>query len=140
MKINLDENAILPTRAHPYDAGLDLYMPMDKAPQCIAPFGGSVTIDTGVHIAIPQHFAGLVKSKSGLMVRHKIVTDGTVDCNYTGSIRVTLFNHGEASYTIRPGDKIAQLVIVPCCLPPLEVVEYLDRTDRGDNGFGSTGR
>lgn len=140
MKITLDENAILPTRAHPYDAGLDLYMPMDNAPQCITPFGGSVTIDTGVHIAIPQHFAGLVKSKSGLMVRHKIVTDGTVDCNYTGSIRVTLFNHGEAGYTIRPGDKIAQLVIVPCCLPPLEVVEYLDRTDRGDNGFGSTGR
>lgn len=141
MKIKLDEGAVMPVRAYPYDAGLDLFMPMNLAPECIPPFGCSVTIDTGVHIAIPQHFAGLVKSKSGLMVRHKIVTDGTVDCNYTGSICVTLFNHGESSYTIRPGDKIAQLVIVPCCLPPtLEVVEYLDNTDRGDNGFGSTGR
>ena len=140
MKITLDENAIMPTRAHPYDAGLDLYMPMNVDKESIAPFGGSVTIDTGVHIAIPQHFAGLVKSKSGLMVKHKIVTDGTVDCNYTGSIRVTLFNHGEESYTVRPGDKIAQLVIVPCCLPPLELVDHLVHTDRGDKGFGSTGR
>ncbi len=140
MKITLDENAILPTRAHPYDAGLDLYMPLNTASESIPPFGGSVIIDTGVHIAIPQHFAGLVKSKSGLMVKHKIVTDGTVDCNYTGSIRVALFNHGESSYVIRPGDKIAQLVIVPCCLPPLEVVDYLEHTDRGDRGFGSTGR
>lgn len=140
MKIVLDEGAVLPTRAHPYDAGLDLYMKNTEAPEVIPPFGGCVIIDTGVHVAIPQHFAGLVKSKSGLMVNHKIVTDGTVDCNYTGSIRVTLFNQGDHSYTIRPGDKIAQLVIVPCCLPPLEVVDRLEHTDRGNNGFGSTGR
>lgn len=140
MKITLDANAILPTRAHPYDAGLDLYMKLDAEPVVLPPYGGSVTIDTGVHVAIPQHFAGLIKSKSGLMVQHKLLTDGTVDCNYTGSVRVTLFNHGEFSYTVNPGDKIAQLVIVPCCLPPLEMVERLDRTDRGNNGFGSTGR
>lgn len=140
MKITLDPGAIVPTRAHPYDAGLDLYMKTNEAPETLLPFGGCATIDTGVHVQIPQHFAGLVKSKSGLMVHHKILTDGTVDCNYTGSIHVTLFNHGDSSYTIRPGDKIAQLVIVPCCLPPLEVVDFLERTDRGDSGFGSTGR
>ncbi len=140
MKIALDHNAILPTRAHPYDAGLDLYAPRDMAPETISPWGCSVTIDTGVHMAIPQHFCGLVKSRSGLMTNHKILTDGTVDSDYTGSIRVTLFNHGEKSYTVKPGDKIAQLVIVPCCLPPLEVVDYLEHTARGDHGFGSTGR
>ena len=140
MKITLDPNAILPTRAHPYDAGLDLYMKLGEAPVTITPYGGSATIDTGVHVAIPQHFCGLVKSKSGLMVHNRIITDGTVDCNYTGSIHVTLFNNGERSYTVRPGDKIAQLVIVPCCLPPLELVDKLEATDRGANGFGSTGR
>lgn len=140
MKIKLDPGAVMPTRAHPYDAGLDLYMPKEAAPVYVPPFGDSVAIDTGVHIAIPQHFCGLVKSRSGLMVNHKIVTDGTIDCGYTGSIRVTLFNNGAKPYTVNPGDKIAQLVIVPCCLPPLEEVDTLETTDRGSNGFGSSGR
>lgn len=140
MKIMIDKGAVLPTRAHPYDAGLDLYAKKCGGPVHIAPFGGHKTIDTGVHVQIPQHFAGLVKSRSGLMVKHGLLTDGTVDCEYTGAIHVTLFNHGETSYTVYPGDKIAQLVIFPCCLPPLEVVDDLGRTDRGDNGFGSTGR
>lgn len=140
MKITLDEGAVLPTRAHPYDAGLDLYMPLDVASETLSPYGGSATIDTRVHFAIPQHFCGLVKSKSGLMKNHKITTDGVVDCDYTGSVHVTLVNHGDHSYTFQPGDKIAQLVIVPCCLPSLEVVDHLEYTSRGDNGFGSTGR
>lgn len=140
MKIKLDPGAVMPTRAHPYDAGLDLYMPDGIEPVYVPPFGDSVAIDTGVHIAIPQHFCGLVKSRSGLMVNHKIVTDGTIDCGYTGSIRVTLFNHGATAYMVNPGDKIAQLVIVPCCLPPLEEVDVLEATDRGTNGFGSTGQ
>lgn len=140
MKIQLDKNAVMPTRAHEYDAGLDLYAPMGGDPVYIPPFGDSVSIDTGVHIAIPQHFCGLVKSRSGLMVNHKIVTDGTIDCGYTGSIRVNLFNHGSKPYVVNPGDKIAQLVILPCCLPPLELVDRLEDTERGINGFGSSGR
>lgn len=104
------------------------------------PLATAQPLTTGVHIAIPQHFCGLVKSRSGLMVKHKIVTDGTIDCGYTGSIRVTLFNNGAKPYTVNPGDKIAQLVIVPCCLPPLEEADTLETTDRGGNGFGSTGR
>lgn len=140
MKIALDKGAVMPTRAHTYDGGMDLYMKLGEDPIAISPYGGSVVIDTGVHVQIPQHFCGLVKSRSGLMCNRRIVTDGTIDCNYTGSIRVILFNHGEFSYTVNPGDKIAQLVIVPCCLPPLELVDRLEATDRGDNGFGSTGR
>ena len=139
MKIMLDPGAKLPRRAFPYDAGLDLFQKDDAEDVVIPPYGGSKTIDTGVHVQIPQHFAGLIKSKSGMMVKHKILTDGTVDCNYTGSVRVCLFNHGEFSYTVKPGEKIAQLVIVPCCLPRLELVDDMEETDRGDGGFGSTG-
>jgi dUTP pyrophosphatase len=129
----------MPTRSHPYDAGLDLYAPKNMEPVVLHPFGGSADIDTGTHIAIPRHFAGLVKSRSGLM-KKRIYTDGTIDPDYTGAIRVTMINHGSEEWTVVPGDRIAQLVIVPCCLPPLELAETLEVKDRGDNGFGSTGR
>ena len=139
MKILLDPGAVIPKRAHPYDAGLDLYAPKDMEPVVVHPFGGRVSIDTKTHVAVPQHFAGLVKSRSGMMLKG-IVTDGTVDPDYTGSIRVTLFNHGSEEWAVNPGDRIAQLVIVPCCLPSLELVDELEETCRGNNGFGSSGR
>ena len=136
MKIMLDEGAILPTRAHPWDAGLDLY-----AMESGFVFSDSRhTFDTGVHVEIPEGYVGLIKSKSGLMVKHGLLTDGTIDCGYTGSIRVCLFNQREDDFYVQAGDKIAQLVIVPCLLPELELVDKLEETDRGDNGFGSTGR
>ena len=136
MKIMLDKGAILPTRAHPWDAGLDLY-----AKECgiLRPCDNE-TFDTGVHIEIPEGYVGFIKSKSGLMVNHHIVTDGTIDSHYTGSIRVKLFNLNRREYRVQAGDKIAQLVIVKCELPELEVVDKLEETDRGDGGFGSTGR
>ena len=136
MKIMLDEGAKMPTRAHPWDAGLDLYAMEDGNICCC----NSRTFSTGTHIAIPEGMVGLVKSKSGLMCKHGIVTDGTIDSHYTGPIKVCLFNHGSSSYDVKAGDKIAQLVIVPCYLPDLEQVDSLEETDRGDNGFGSTGR
>ena len=136
MKIMLDEGAKMPTRAHPWDAGLDLYAMEDGYIRC----NQGKTFDTGAHIAIPEGCVGFVKSKSGLMVNHGIVTDGTIDSHYTGPIKVCLFNHGTSSYEVKAGDKIAQLVIVPCLLPELELVGSLEETDRGDCGFGSTGR
>lgn len=136
MKIMLDEGAKMPTRAHPWDAGLDLYAMEDGYIRC----NQSRTFDTGTHIEIPEGCVGLVKSKSGLMCNHGIITDGTIDAHYTGTIKVCLFNHGGSKYEVKAGDKIAQLVIVPCLLPELELVDSLDETDRGDNGFGSTGR
>jgi dUTP pyrophosphatase len=138
MKVQLDPGAKMPVRAHLYDAGLDLFA-KENMEEVVIPPNGSVTIDTGVHLQIPQHFVGLVKSKSGLMVNHKILTDGTVDADYTGSIRVTLFNNGQENYTVKPGQKVAQLVVTPCCLPPLELTDSLEPTARGNNGFGSTG-
>ena len=136
MKIMLDKGAKMPTRAHPWDAGLDLY----SRESCTLWPNDSAKFDTGVHVEIPEGYVGFVKSKSGLMVNHQIVTDGTIDSHYTGSITVKMFNHGKTAYRVHAGDKIAQLVIVPCLLPELELVDSLEETDRGDGGFGSTGR
>lgn len=142
MKIMLDKGAKMPTRAHPFDAGLDLYAPEGVGMYyTITPCGGSVTIDTGVHVEIPEGCVGLIKAKSGLNVKHGLTCTGVIDAHYTGSIAVKLYNHHHClRYDVRPGDKIAQLVIVPCLLPELELVESLEETDRGDGGFGSTGR
>lgn len=146
MKIMLDKGAKMPTRAHPWDAGLDLYTPVDAAvPQAeIFPYDeinfGSVTIDTGVHMEIPEGYVGFIKSKSGLNVNHGLTAEGVIDAHYTGSIRVKLYNHKHEPYLFKAGDKIAQLVILPCVMPHLELVDSLEETDRGDGGFGSTGR
>ena len=136
MKIMLDEGAKMPQFAHPWDGGLDLYSNEDgyiRSNQCR-------TFDTGTHIEIPEGYVGLIRSRSGLMVNHGIVTDGTIDSHYVGSIRICLFNHGGSRYEVKKGDKIAQIVITPCEHPALELVDSLEETDRGDAGFGSTGR
>ena len=135
MKIVLEDGSKV-MRAHPWDAGLDLC----ARTECTIGVGNRHTFDTGVHVQIPEGFVGFIKSKSGLMVKHGIITDGTIDAHYTGPIKVCLFNHGGSKYEVKAGDKIAQLVIVPCLQPDLELVDSLDETDRGDNGFGSTGR
>jgi dUTP pyrophosphatase len=150
IKIKLDEGAILPTRAHETDAGLDLYTPVDVfIPKtqnksmfdiCDVIEVGSATIDTGVHVEIPKGYVGFIKSKSGLMVKHGLTADGTIDSGYVGSIRVKLFNHTSTSYEFKAGDKIAQLVLLPIITPDLEVVDSLEDTERGSNGFGSSGR
>lgn len=141
MKIMLSEGGKMPTRAHPYDAGLDLYAPETDGVFCVSPCGGSVTIDTGIHVQIPEGCVGLIKAKSGLNVKHGLTCTGVIDAHYTGSIAVKLYNHHPClRYDVKPGDKIAQLVIVPCLLPELEQVDSLAKTDRGDSGFGSTGR
>lgn len=159
MKIKLDPGAYMPERAHDTDAGLDLRAREVK----VVPAGGSAMFDTGVHVELPYfEFAqakrtemygkvkeayhrrlptvGLLKSKSGLNVNHNITSDGVIDMGYTGSIRVKLYNNGKEDYPVYSGDKISQLVIVPVLTPNLELVIHLDKTERGSNGFGSTGR
>lgn len=136
MKIKLEPWAICPTRAHETDAGLDLYAAEDQeVPAC-----GSAIFDTGVHVQLPPFTAGMIVSKSGLNFKRDIVSDGLIDIPYRGSIRVKLYNQGQKSYTVKRGDKISQLVVVDIHLPTLQIVDELDETDRGDNGFGSTGR
>ena len=137
MNVKLDKNAIMPTRAHQTDAGLDLYTPVsvNVMPNC------SVVIDTGVHVELPEGTVGMIKSKSGLNVKHSITSEGVIDEGYTGSIVVKLYNHGKDAVSFLAGDKISQLVILPVVIPEtIELVSELGDTDRGDNGFGSTGR
>jgi dUTP pyrophosphatase len=141
MKVMLDKGAKMPTRAHTWDAGLDLYAPEGEGVWTIPPCGGSITIDTGVHLAIPEGCVGFIKAKSGLNVKHGLTCTGVIDSHYTGSIAVKLYNHHPClRYDVRPGDKISQLVILPCLLLDLDEVDRLEETDRGDGGFGSTGR
>lgn len=141
IKVMLDPGALIPTRAHKNDARFDLYSPVNATlyPRWRSGPENSVVIDTGVHIQIPVGYVGDVKSKSGLMVNYDIITDGTVDAGYTGSVRVKLFNMGSAIYRIRKGQKIAQLVIKKIITPVPELVDSLEETERGDGGFGSTG-
>ena len=133
----LDEGARLPRRAHGDDAGFDLFA---RKPDMV-PAHGSLEIDTGVHIAIPKGYAGLVISKSGLLFGHDLISDGLIDPGYTGSIRVKLYNLGNTSYVVESGDKVSQIVFVPIAEPGLyRVAAPLAETERGDGGFGSTGR
>lgn len=140
INVMLDEGAIMPTRAHSTDAGLDLYTPEEFILHALDGFNKSKVIDTGVHVEIPKGFVGMIKSKSGLNVHSGIVCEGVIDAGYTGSIRVKLYNHGVVCQCFRRGDKIAQLVILPIVTPTPKLVDKLAKTERGDNGFGSTGR
>lgn len=136
MEIMLDDGAYMPTRGHRTDAGLDL-----RTPKAVTvPAYGSVTVDTGVHVALPHGCAGLLVSKSGLNVRHDITSTGLIDEGYTGSIVVKLYNHGGEDSAFEAGDKVTQLVVLPVVCEPLERVSAFKATERGDNGFGSTGR
>lgn len=136
MKIKLDNGAIMPTRAHATDAGLDLYARETQ----IVSAKDSAKFDTGVHVELPAGTVGMLKSKSGLNVNHGITSEGVIDVGYTGSIVVKLYNNSGYDYTVNAGDKISQLVIMPILTPPLELVESLDETERGAGGFGSTGK
>ena len=136
LKVVLDEGATMPTRAHENDAGLDLYA-IDDA---VIPSYGSYTFDTGVHIEIPKGFVGLIASKSGLNVKLGLTSEGVIDAGYTGSIAVKLYNNTMYPRTIERGDKISQLILLPIITPELELADSLEDSERGANGFGSSGR
>lgn len=136
MKIMLDEKAKMPTRAFRSDAGLDLY---SRENWYLGP-GEQHAFDTGVHMVIDEGFCGLIVSKSGLNVKRGISSTGLIDAGYTGSIVVNLQNFSPNGYIIHEGDKISQIVILPIATPELELVDSLEETERGANGFGSSGK
>ena len=141
INVMLDEGAFLPTRAHDADAGLDLYTPEEF--MLLMPSNDGIdsqTVDTGVHMEIPEGYVGMLKSKSGLNVNRGVITEGVIDAGYTGSIKVKLYNLGKDIQYFRRGDKIAQLVILQIVTPTPKLVDKFAETERGDNGFGSTGR
>ena len=136
LPVQLDEGAYMSERAHELDAGLDLRSPVSTL---IARFGNA-TIDTGVHIQLPSGTVGMLKSKSGLNVNHGLTGEGVIDEGFTGSIVVKLYNHTPKEYYINKGDKISQLVILPVLRPAPMLVDKIEGGERGNNGFGSTGR
>lgn len=142
MKINvvLDKDAYMPEKAHNADAGFDIRC---REEVIIEPHGSpydSHFFDTGVRVEIPQGYVGFLKSKSGLNVKHGILSTGVIDSGYTGTIGVKLYNLGKSAYHVKKGDKITQLVILP--IPEVEMTQInsLEKTERNEGGFGSTGR
>lgn len=136
MNYSLDEGAYPPERAHATDAGADLRTPVGFT---LAPHG-EITIDTGVHVELPPHTAGLLVPKSGLNVRASIVDWGLIDEGYSGSIAVKLYNLGKLTHFFNRGDKIAQLVVMPVTYPRMREVDEIRGGERGAAGFGSSGR
>lgn len=136
MKVKLDPGAFAPEKAYKWDAGFDLRTPK----RVVVRAHDSAVIDTGVHVEIPYGFVGFLKSKSGLNVNHDLTGEGVIDAGYTGSIRVKLYNNGPQMHIFERGDKIIQLVLLAIYNPELELVDKLEKTDRGSNGFGSTGK
>ena len=133
----LSDRAYLPERAHKEDAGFDLRTPLRFM---IYP-GDRVTINTEVCMRIPEGYVGFLKSKSGLNVKKGVISEGVIDAGYLGSIKVCLRNTSTAPVYFEKGDKISQLVILPIETPDLEVVDsFNEDTDRGQNGFGSSGQ
>jgi len=135
----LDPSARAPERTREGDAGYDL--------RSVEAFelrpGERRTVPTGVAIALPDGVAGLVVPRSGLAARHGISVvngPGLIDPNYRGEIKVVLVNLGEHPFSAEVGDRIAQLLLVPFWSPELQVVDALPESDRGANGFGSSGR
>lgn len=138
MKINvvLDDGAYMPEKAHEADAGFDLRTPG----KVIIPPKSSGIIPTGVHIEIPFGYVGFLKSKSGLNVKNGILCEGVIDSGYTGSIVAKLYNHSREEKVFEKGDKITQIVILPMPDVEMELADRLEDTERGDGGFGSSGR
>lgn len=138
IKMSMDDGAFMPLRGHDVDAGLDL--------RCMEEFtirtDQTVKVNTGLHFDIPRGYMGLVLSKSGLYANHGIKAVGVVDPGYSGPVYVTMTKHGVDydATTFKPGDKIAQMVVVPFMTYAIELVGSVEGGERGDNGFGSTGR
>jgi dUTP pyrophosphatase len=135
----LSEKATLPTRAHDNDAGLDLYAA--EAARIVP--GARVTVGTGLAVAVPDGLAGLVLPRSGLALKHGVTlvnSPGLIDPGYRGEVRVVLLNTDQTiAFQVKPGDRIAQLLLVPIATASPMQADALDESTRGAGGFGSSG-
>jgi dUTP pyrophosphatase len=129
-------DAKLPVRGTDGSAGWDL----SAINNALVPAGGRALVDTGLAIRVPADCYGRVAPRSGLAVKYGIdVGAGVIDSDYTGPVKVLLFNHGDADFVVNAGDRIAQFILVKIDTSTFDVVEALDDTERGAAGFGSTG-
>ena len=135
----LHPDAVLPSYAHPGDAGLDL----SSVAEAVLPPGGRAAVPTGLAIAVPEGWVGLVHPRSGLARRHGVTVanaPGTVDAGYRGEVLVLLVNLGQDEVVLAAGERVAQLVLQRVGHAEVLEVDSLDATARGAGGFGSTGR
>ena len=128
--------AILPTRAHPHDAGLDLYALADVT---LKPGDGSL-VKTGIAVAVPEGHVGLIADRSSLAKRGLKTAGGVIDAGYRGELGILLWNISGQVQQLKKGERLAQLLIVPVATPAVRETDNLGSTARGDGGFGSTGR
>ena len=133
----LSPDATVPKYAHPGDAGLDLY----AAQEMRIPAGGFLGVPTGIAMAVPEGYVGLIWDKSGLAINHGIKTmAGVIDASFRGEITVVVTNVSKSDYIFEKGHKVAQILIQPIVSAEVEVVAQLSTTARGANGLGSTGK
>lgn len=135
------QQAILPTYGSEYAAGADLYACLDESVTILP--GESAFIPTGLAMAIPNGYAGLIYARSGMACKRGLAPAnkvGVVDSDYRGEFMVVLFNHGSKPETVSHGERIAQLVITPIFTPGFVLTDSLSDTQRAENGFGSTGK
>lgn len=133
----LYQDAIIPSYAHPGDAGLDVFSLEEKN---LAP-GERYLFKTGISISLPEGYAALIWDKSGLAANYGIKTmGGVIDAGYRGEYKIVLLNTAKNSYNVKKGDKIAQILIQPVVNARIEEVDVLDETARGAGAFGSTGK
>ena len=134
-----------PVRAHADDAGIDIFAPLDMqdVELCV---GDDILINTGIRVAVPQGTAFIIKNKSGIATKKKLIVGAcVVDCGFTGELGIHLMNAGRKSVKICAGDKIAQGILVPIFTPSVKMISETDYmasygdSERGENGFGSTG-
>ena len=136
----LNPSAKIPSYGSAYSAGADLYACLEEA-VTIAP-GEAFLIHTGIAMEIPEGYAGLVFARSGLASKKGLAPSnkvGVIDSDYRGEIMVSLYNHSKEIRTVEPGERIAQLVLVPYITANWNITDELKETDRGEGGFGSTG-
>ena len=141
IKVKLDDGAMLPQRAHSTDAGADIFAPHDvtiPARKSPADVGNYAIVHTGVHVELPPTTVGMLKSKSGLNLKHGIIGEGVIDQGYSGEIVVKLYNLGDHDVTLPAGSKITQLCVMPVCYPTYSQVDEIKAGERGSSGFGST--
>uniref|UniRef100_A0A0A8ZTR6 Deoxyuridine 5'-triphosphate nucleotidohydrolase n=1 Tax=Arundo donax TaxID=35708 RepID=A0A0A8ZTR6_ARUDO len=132
----LSTNAVLPTRGSALAAGYDLSSAVDT----VVPARGKALVPTDLSVAVPEGTYARIAPRSGLALKHSIdVGAGVVDADYRGPVGVILFNHSDADFDVRPGDRIAQLIVERIATPEVAEVEDLDATVGGEGGFGSTG-
>ncbi|GAB1310976.1 Deoxyuridine 5'-triphosphate nucleotidohydrolase [Madurella fahalii] len=132
----LSDKARLPTRGSAFAAGYDLYAARDTT----IPARGKALVDTDISMSVPAGTYGRIAPRSGLAAKHFIDTGaGVIDADYRGPVKVLLFNHGEADFEVKEGDRIAQLVIERIYTPEVLEVQELETSVRGAGGFGSTG-